>query len=320
MRFIKQIPRLLVAITFLFSGFVKLVDPLGTSYKLTEYFTEDVLDLPFLIPYALPIAIFLILFEIVLGVMLLVGYLPKVTTWSLVGIMLLFLFLTWYSAYFDKVTDCGCFGDALKMSPWKTFYKNAVLFLLVIYLVFQIKNIHPFININVTKWVVFISFTIFLYIIYYVFMHLPLIDFRPYAVGKNLPEQMQFKGQELPPVHDFYFENTEGVDFTNAILKGNKVLLIVMYDLDKSDKDGLVGLNDVISSASQNSYMVYALTSSAAEAFENIKAKYNLNIVSLFGDEITLKTIIRANPGIVILKNGTVTGKWNWTDIEKINF
>ena len=124
MRFIKQIPRLLVAITFLFSGFVKLVDPLGTSYKLTEYFTEDVLDLPFLIPYALPIAIFLILFEIVLGVMLLVGYLPKVTTWSLVGIMLLFLFLTWYSAYFDKVTDCGCFGDALKMSPWKTFYKN----------------------------------------------------------------------------------------------------------------------------------------------------------------------------------------------------
>ena len=142
MKILVHISRLLVAITFIFSGFVKLVDPLGSTYKFEEYFGYDVLNMEFLIPYALPFSILLILVEIMLGVMLLVGYLPKITVWSLLGIITVFLFLTWYSAYYNKVTDCGCFGDALKLSSWGTFYKNIVLVALILLLVLksQYKN------------------------------------------------------------------------------------------------------------------------------------------------------------------------------------
>ena len=126
MNVLTHITRLLVAVTFIFSGFVKLVDPLGSAYKFEEYFGADVLNLEFLTPYALQFSVILILAEIMLGVMLLVGYKARFTVWSLFLITLLFLFLTWYSAHYDKVTDCGCFGDAVKLTPWETFYKNVI--------------------------------------------------------------------------------------------------------------------------------------------------------------------------------------------------
>ena len=105
--FITQISRILVGALFIFSGFVKLIDPIGSKYKFQEYFSADVLNLEFLIPYALPFAILLIVAEILLGVMILIGYKPKFTVWSLFFLTLVFLFLTWYSAYYNKVTDCG---------------------------------------------------------------------------------------------------------------------------------------------------------------------------------------------------------------------
>ncbi|MBT8385140.1 MAG: DoxX family protein, partial [Bacteroidia bacterium] len=148
MKFLTHIARILVAITFIFSGFVKLVDPLGSAYKFQEYFGADVLNLEFLIPYALPFSIFLILVEIMLGITLLVGYKPKVTVWSLLIIILVFLFLTWYSAYYDKVTDCGCFGDAITLTPWETFYKNIILVGLILFLLFQTTNIKPVLSEN----------------------------------------------------------------------------------------------------------------------------------------------------------------------------
>ena len=125
---ITQISRIVVGGLFIFSGFVKLVDPIGSQYKFQEYFSEPVLDIEFLIPYALLFAIVLIVSEILLGVMILIGYKPKFTVWSLFVISIIFLFLTWYSAFYDKVTDCGCFGDAIKLTPWETFYKNCLLY------------------------------------------------------------------------------------------------------------------------------------------------------------------------------------------------
>src|SRR4030066_845401 len=136
MKIVTLIFRLIVSLTFIFSGFVKLVDPLGSSYKFQEYFGSDVLNLEFLIPYALPFSILLIVAELLLGVMLLLGYLPKFTVWSLLVMILVFLFLTWYSAFYNKVLDCGCFGDALTLSPWDTFYKNVVLLALILVLLF----------------------------------------------------------------------------------------------------------------------------------------------------------------------------------------
>ena len=320
MKSLAQIARLIVSVTFIFSGFVKLVDPIGSAYKFQEYFGADVLNLEFLIPYVLPFAIFLILIEIMLGVLLLLGYLPKFTTWSLLVMILVFLFLTWYSAYFNKVTDCGCFGDAVKLSPWGTFYKNIVLLILIVILVATKNLIKPIFNITIVKWISFSSFTLFLYLIYHVLVHLPIIDFRPYAVGKNIQEGMKAVGEELPPVHDFLLEDNNDNDLTDSILNDDKVMLIILYNIDKSDEEGFKNIKNVTDRALQNGYKVYALSASLNKDFEAIKTKYQFKFNVLFCDETTLKTVIRANPGIVTLHKGTVTGKWNWIDSNSIKF
>lgn len=320
MKTLVSLSRFIVSITFIFSGFVKLVDPLGSAYKFQEYFGADVLNLEFLIPYALPFSILLILAEIMLGVMLLVGYLPKFTVWSLLGIILVFLFLTWYSAYFDKVTDCGCFGDAVKLSSWGTFYKNIVLVLLIILLVWKVEYIKPLISVNFGKWTTFLSFFLFLYIVYYVLIHLPIIDFRPYAVGDSLPEGMEYIGDEEPPIHDFFLESVDGEDLTEVVLAEDKVLLVVAYNLTNSDLEGFSNIKTVTNEALQKGYTVYLLTSSMNEEFVEIKNNYQLNFDMLFGDETMLKTIIRSNPGVMTLENGVVKGKWSWIDADKATF
>jgi len=314
------VARLFISLTFIFSGFVKLVDPLGSAYKFQEYFGADVLNLEFLIPFALPFSILLILAEIMLGVMLLVGYLPKFTVWSLLGIILVFLFLTWYSAYFNKVTDCGCFGDAVKLSSWGTFYKNIVLVLLILLLVWKVEYIKPLISVNFGKWATFLSFFLFLYIVYYVLIHLPIIDFRPYGIGDSLPEGMEYVGEEEPPIHDFFLESVDGEDLTEVILAEDKVLLVVAYNLTKSDLEGFSNIKTVTNKALQKGYTVYLLTSSMNEEFVEIKNNYQLNFDMLFGDETMLKTIIRSNPGVMTLENGVVKGKWSWTDADKATF
>ena len=320
MKAIVFIARLFVAITFIFSGFVKLVDPLGSAYKFQEYFGADVLNLEFLIPYALPFSILLILAEIMLGVMLLVGYLPKFTAWSLLGVILVFLFLTWYSAYYDKVTDCGCFGDAVKLTAWGTFYKNIVLVVFIVFLVWKVKLIHPIFGLNSGKWITFLSFSTFLYITYHVLVHLPIIDFRPYAIGKSIPEGMEYVGEEEPPIHDFYLESIEGDDLTDVVLSSEKIMLVVAYNLSKSDLQGFTGFKKVSDEAIKNGYTVYLLSSSMDEEYQKIKTDYDLNFEMLFGDETMLKTIIRSNPGVLILNKGTVTGKWSWSDADKVSF
>ena len=320
MKIIVQICRFFVAFTFIFSGFVKLIDPLGSAYKFQEYFGADVLNLEFLIPYALPFSILLILAEIMLGVMLLVGYLPKFTVWSLLLLITVFLFLTWYSAYYNKVTDCGCFGDAVKLSTWGTFYKNVVLVVLILVLVWKSKLITPIISVPIAKWSTFLSFFAFLYITYYVLVHLPIIDFRPYAIGENIPEGMKFVGQELPPIHDFYLESNDGENLTDKVLSDKKALLVIMYNISKSDRDGFTNIKKVTDMALKNGYTVYALSASLNDEFIDIKEEFELNFDMLFCDETTLKTIIRANPGILTLQEGTVTGKWNWIDTDKVKF
>lgn len=318
MKLLVHLSRLIVAITFIFSGFVKLVDPLGSAYKFEEYFGADVLNLEFLIPYALPFSIVLILAEIVLGVTLLVGYLPKLTVWSLLAIISVFLFLTWYSAYYNKVTDCGCFGDAVKLSSWGTFYKNIVLIAFILILVKGYKHIKPLYSLAFAKWTTFLSFFVFLYVVYYVLIHLPIIDFRPYAIGKNIPEEMKYVGTKEPAIHDFFLESEDGEELTNEVLEADKVLLVVAYNINVSDKQGFTAIKKATDEALKNGYKVYALSSSMNEDFVEIKNQFDLNFDMLFGDEIMLKTIIRSNPGIITLNKGTVTGKWSWADADKM--
>ncbi len=319
-KLITHIFRFFVGAVFVFSGFVKLVDPIGSAYKFEEYFGADVLNLEFLIPYALPFSILLIIAEIMLGVMLLVGFKPKFTVRSLFALTLVFLFLTWYSAYYNKVTDCGCFGDAVKLSTWGTFYKNVVLIAMIGFLLVQLKNIKSLFSETTTKAITYVSLFGFLYITYHVLTHLPIIDFRPYAVGKNIKEGMEYLDNgELPLVHDFSLES-ENTDLTEELLSKEKVLLVIVYDIDKADEKGFASVKKTADKAIANGYTVYGVSSSYIDDLVLVQNKYNLPFSFLFCDGTTLKTIIRANPGIVKLQKGTVVGKWNWIDSDEIKF
>lgn len=299
-------------------GFVKLVDPIGSQYKFQEYFSEDVLSMEFLIPYALPFAILLIVAEILLGVMILIGYKPKFTVFSLFILTLVFLFLTWYSAYYNKVTDCGCFGDAIKLSTWGTFYKNIILIALIIILVVKLEFVKPIFQGKIPKVIAFLSLAVFLFITQHVLTHLPLIDFRAYAIGKNISEGMEYKDDgEIPPVHDFMLEDEQS-DLAPELLKKEKVMLVIIYDLEKVDVNGFPAIKEVTTRAIAKGYTVYGVSASFADDLMLAKEKYNLPFNFLFCDETTLKTMIRANPGVVILDKGTVVEKKNWIDVEEL--
>jgi len=190
LKLLTHIARFIVGALFIFSGFIKLNDPLGFSYKLQEYFSAEVLGLEFLSPYALLIAIVLVIVEILLGIALLIGHRKKITLWLLLLMIAFFTFLTFYSAYFNKVTDCGCFGDAIPLVPWESFIKDVILLVLILFLMFTQKHIKPLFAKLTNTILIFISFIACMAFGYYVLMHLPWLDFRAYKEGSNITEGM----------------------------------------------------------------------------------------------------------------------------------
>ncbi len=215
MKVLVSLSRILVGILFIISGFIKLNDPLGFSYKLQEYFSSDVLNLPFLEPYALIISVLVVVFEVVLGVFLIIGYKPKFTVWSLLAMIVFFTFLTFYSAYFDKVKDCGCFGDALKLTPWESFTKDVVLLIFILILFFGVKHIKPVFGRLQTTVLALLSFILSLWFAYHVLMHLPVIDFRAYKIGNNIKEGMVVPEDAPKPVIEYTWKfNINGEEQT----------------------------------------------------------------------------------------------------------
>ncbi len=362
MKILVGIARIFVGILFIISGFVKLNDPIGFSFKLQEYFSAEVLNLEFLVPFALIISIVVVIIEMVLGIMLIIGYLPKFTLWSLLLMTLFFTFLTFYSAYFNKVLDCGCFGDAMPLTPWQSFYKDIVLLILILLIFFNSKYLTPIFAPASHKWIVFLSFMLSFIFCYYVLMHLPLIDFRAYKVGNNLLEEMKlpkdaqkavyeyewkFKqdGKEIlikntgkfpqvegeyigvetklikegdrPKIKDFLIEK-DGVNVTEEILNKEKLLIIVAYNLRKTENQGFIDIKNLSEQALEKGYTVIGLTSSGDEQKRQITEKFDLNFDFYQSDETVLKTIVRSNPGILTLKRGTVTQKAHWFDASDI--
>lgn len=362
---ITQFSRIFVGLLFIISGLIKLNDPIGFSYKLGEYFGETVLNLPFLIPLSLSLAVFLVIFEVMLGIMLILGYKTRLTLWSLLLMIVFFTFLTFYSAYFNKVTDCGCFGDALKLTPWESFTKDVVLLCLILILVWNQKRIRPIFSNTAQIGLVSISLIICVFLSYWVLNHLPIIDFRAYKVGTNIADGMripanapkaviemtfiyevngqnkEFKEADLmnippdakfidridkvisqgyvPPIHDFSMEK-DGEDHTAALLEEPKLLAFLMYDLLKSDIEGLGKLQAIASTAQKKGYKVLALTASDEQQIAAIKAKYNIDFDFYFCDATTLKTIERANPSIIIIEKGTIKQKLHFNDSEQLIF
>ena len=220
MKYLVGISSVIVGVLFIISGLIKLNDPVGFSFKLEEYFSQGVLDIPFLIPFALQLSIFLVIVEVLLGVMLLVGFRVKFTVLSLLAMIVFFTFLTFYSAYYNKVTDCGCFGDAVKLTPWESFTKDIILLVLIVILFIGKKHIKSLFNFKVKRSIV--SATLIGCIIFaiYVLNHLPAVDFRPYKLGANITDGMVVPDDAPKAIFDyawkFKVDGTEKVIVTQG--------------------------------------------------------------------------------------------------------
>ena len=364
MRVFYTLSRYLVGLILIFSGVIKINDPVGTQIKLEEYFslfsTDFTSIFEILIPYALMISVFLCCLEIVIGVALIINYKMRLISKILLGLIVFFTFLTFYSAYFNKVTDCGCFGDAIKLTPWQSFYKDLILlsFSLIIYFLhsklryqdgfFKIKIFED--NVFKNGVIIFIS-VISLIISYTAINFLPFIDFRPYKVGNYIPDLMQpseelkysyimekngrnyefdnypndesftFKEIKLlnpeaePKITDYSLWNEDG-DFTNESFLGNK-LFIVIHDVNKLGIDRRK-INEFITKLkklkSDINFWVepIVLTSSDSKSLSSFLDKNKISIKSIYGDASVLKTMIRSNPGFLLMRNGTVRGKWHF--------
>lgn len=206
MKYITHFFRVFVGILFILSGLIKLNDPMGMSFKLDEYFSEGVFNMPFLQEYSLGIALFVIIAEVVLGILLLLGHRKKFTLTSLFAIIVFFTFLTFFSAYFNKVTDCGCFGDAIKLTPWQSFTKDVVLLVMIVWLIIYQRYINPIFKNPVTpSAITALSVVLCSAVAYYVLNHLPIIDFRAYKVGTNIQKGMEIPEGMPQPIYDIQF-------------------------------------------------------------------------------------------------------------------
>lgn len=350
MRIIFEVARYLVGGLFIFSGIIKVNDPVGTAIKLQEYFEVFAADFaPFFevfVPAALFLSVVLSVLEVVLGIALILGYQMRITAWILLAMIIFFTFLTFYSAYFNKVTDCGCFGDAIKLTPWQSFYKDLVLLVLIIAVFIHRDFYKPWFNPKFQHFKVIGSVLLFTFLALYAIMHLPFIDFRAYAIGNHLPSLMQpseelryeyvmekngeeevfdsfpadpsytFKSMDLvnpeaqPKITDLGVWN-DGGDFTDELLTGNK-LLIIIYNAPKASIDNIEAIKTLASQT--KTAEVWVLTASGYEEFEAFRHQIQLAIPYFYADATVLKTMVRSNPGIMLLSDGYVKGKWHHND------
>src|SRR5688572_304808 len=194
-KFIDQFARYFVGGLFIFSGLIKLNDPVGTEIKLEEYFEVFGQDFGsfFLIfkPYALEIGMVLIVLEVVLGIAVLIYYKMEITTKIMLALMIFFTFLTFYSAYFNKVTDCGCFGDAIKLTPWQSFSKDLFLMVFILHLFWYRQTYVPSLRTREGHAVIGFVTVLSIFLGVYAIRHLPFIDFRAYRIGNNIPARSE---------------------------------------------------------------------------------------------------------------------------------
>ncbi|MGE0587872.1 MAG: BT_3928 family protein [Cyclobacteriaceae bacterium] len=353
-KYIDLFSRIFVGGLFIFSGLIKLNDPVGTQIKMEEYFEVFAMDFGsffhVFIPWALEIGMILIVLEVALGFAVLLYYRMNITMWVMLGLMVFFTFLTFYSAYFNKVTDCGCFGDAIKLTPWESFYKDIILMVFVLHLFRYRKNYQSPLRTMEGHTVIGAVVLISLFLGVYAVRHLPFIDFRAYKVGNLIPQQMipeeqpiieylfDKDGEEVasqqflsaddgykyvssrvlnedkitPKITDYLVTSPEGEDMTQYTFVGNK-LMIVMYDVAKASADNIGAITNLTKEL-EGKVDCFVLTSSGAEQMEAFRHEHQLAVPYYYADATVLKTILRSNPGIALWKNGLVLGNWHHND------
>lgn len=352
-KILDQFSRFFVGALFIFSGLIKLNDPIGTQIKMEEYFEVFADDVGsffnFFIPWSLEIGMVMIILELALGVAILVFWRMKWTGWILLLLMVFFTFLTFYSAYFNKVTDCGCFGDAIKLTPWQSFTKDIVLMVFVMHLFWYKHRYVPVLRTREGDTVIIAVSAICLFLGVYAIRHLPFIDFRAYRVGNNIPLQMQPPEQPIieyifekdgnqvkslkylteggykyvssrvtnedkikPKITDYSVTSPEGEDKTPYSFEGNK-LMIVIANADKASLKNISAIRELTQKL-EGKVESMILTGSSNESIEKLRHENQLAIPFYFVDATVLKTMIRSNPGIALWKNGTVLGNWHHND------
>ena len=364
MNVLLSVLRLVFGGVFIFSGFVKAIDPLGSTYKIQDYLTAFGGFFENFSVLALPAAIALSTLELLIGLALFFKIHVKLATWGGLLFMLFMTPLTLYIAIANPVSDCGCFGDAVVISNTATFVKNLFL-LAVILILFVNRNRQHALFTPGIEWGVLLLFAVAAVgVSVHCYRHLPWIDFRPYKVGVNMPESMvvpegypqdeyaitfvyekdgvqkeftlenypkndstwTFVDQKsvlvkqgyVPPIHDFSITDANFDDITYDVLDyEGYTILAVMYDLQKTNMRQAEKLNALYQTAKEKEYMFYALTGSESTLVEEFVGKTGAEYPFCGTDPITLKTIIRANPGIVLLKDGVVVGKWNMRDVKE---
>lgn len=360
---LKHLARILFGLVFIFSGFVKGIDPWGSAYKFTDYFHAMGMDA--LVWAAFPLGIILSFAEFAIGVAFLFNWRMRFFSWLGLLFMAFFTPLTLWIAVTNPVTDCGCFGDALVISNWATFYKNLIFITLAIVVFVNRSWFADQVKTKIPLTLSFITFVVYFGIVYYSYNHLPIFDFRPYKVGTNIPDAMsypedaqqdvyenifyyknkktgkikkfseenypwqdtvnwEFNDMEsnlvqegyIPPIHDFRIETPEGeniIDF--FIYDENYVFMLVAYDLHETNTEEQSKINTLSGWASGNGYSFICLTSTLPDEAQAFADANQCNYEFFNCDEITLKTMIRSNPGLIAIKDGTIIGKWHYNDI-----
>ncbi len=353
--------RLIPAIVFIFSGFVKAIDPVGGAVKFEDYFTA--FHMTWLSPIALPLSIALAALEFTVGFYLLFNlYLRRVAVMALI-MMGAFTLLTFYISIFNPVTDCGCFGDAIRLTNWQTFGKNIVIIIFT-YIVFHFradyKNPYPF-NRQITVASLALIFILGFGIKNY--NNLPMMDFRPYKSGTNIPDQMSIpEGAEMPDYETLFILEKDGqretfsvdsypyddttwvfIDSETRVLKegyvpplqtfalmlpesddnvageivgqSGAVFFMITPELSQIPESVILPLAELAEKARQKDIPFYCLTSSGLTEMKAFDEAHKTMFTYLQSDETTLKTIIRSNPGLMMLYDGTITAKWHYNNL-----
>ncbi|HMP99238.1 MAG TPA: DoxX family protein [Cyclobacteriaceae bacterium] len=353
-RIIDLASRVIVGGLFIFSGLIKLNDPVGTKIKLEEYFEVFAADFGsffhFFIPYALFIGTVLIVLEVVIGVAVLINYRMQITTWVLLILLVFFTFLTGYSAILNKVTDCGCFGDAIKLTPWQSFYKDLFLLVFVMHLFWHRKRFDPMLRTTEGHGVIAVTTAVSVFLGVYAIRHLPFIDFLPYKIGNSIPQQMIAQEQPvfeyvflkdgkeiksksflsadegyqyqrvdvlnpdkiIPKITDYQVSSPEGEDLTQESFTGAK-LLIIMGNVQKTSTGNMKAISKLINDL-DSKLDVWILTSSNPATIDAFRHEHQLAAPYHFADATVLKSIVRSDPGLTLWYNGIVLNKWHHND------
>ncbi|MBN2173532.1 MAG: DoxX family protein [Bacteroidales bacterium] len=351
---IVTICRVIIGLLFIFSGTVKGIDPVGTAYRIEDYFIAYGTD--WANSLAMPLSVLLNATEFIIGVMLLFNIKMKLTSWLVMLMMAVFTFVTINDALYNPVPDCGCFGDAIILSNWQTLYKNLVLDALVL-VVFFTRNSSKRTFKPVVEWAIFLVFGLaFIFFEIYNIRHLPVVDFRNWKVGNKMvvenplplkyylkyrnketgeekeyisPDypyhdsvwlsKWEFVSQRIenpnPKLHDLYIENLDGIDVTEQVIQNTDLqFILVSYDLKEGNWEKIDDVRQFIKSCDEDDHSFVVLTASFREDIDEFEQGHALNTDYCHADDIVLMSMIRSNPGLILMRDGVVLGKWHYND------